>query len=157
MSKVAWIATLLGCFFKRLFTDFEDWRTQPSEVFKAGGRVFALGIYSGRAKAPTKLRERHAPLPIRTPLAGGLLTGKYGAGSQRPAVVARVVGEGGLTKVVAHGRDKECAHPERDERGLDITGVLSSGSKGVASKRSRTLLPISTRRISSFGRCTAGS
>jgi hypothetical protein len=149
MSKVPWIAALLECFFKRLFIDFEDWRTQPSEVFKAGDWVFALGIYSGRAKAPTKLRERHALRPIRTPLAGGLLTGKYSAGSQRPAVVARVVGRWSCT-----GSTKSALTPSEMSGGLDITGVLSSGSKGSASKRSRTLLPINTRRISSFGRCT---
>jgi ketosteroid isomerase-like protein len=38
-------------FFRRLFGDFEDWRTEPSEIFEAGDRVIALGFYSARAKA----------------------------------------------------------------------------------------------------------
>ncbi len=41
---------VLERFFKRLFTDFEDWHTEPSELFEAGDRVFALGTYSARAK-----------------------------------------------------------------------------------------------------------
>src|SRR5262245_42635258 len=42
---------VLEHFFKRLFTDFEDWHTEPSEFFAADDRVFALGTYSARAKA----------------------------------------------------------------------------------------------------------
>src|SRR5262245_46753319 len=38
-------------FFTRLFGDFEDWHTEPSEIFEAGDRVIALGFYSARAKA----------------------------------------------------------------------------------------------------------
>ena len=37
--------------FTRLFGDFEDWHTEPSELFEAGNQVFALGTYSARAKA----------------------------------------------------------------------------------------------------------
>jgi ketosteroid isomerase-like protein len=43
--------TVLERFFKRLFTEFEDWHTEPSEFFAADDRVFALGTYSARAKA----------------------------------------------------------------------------------------------------------
>ena len=38
-------------FFTRLFRDFEDWHTEPLEIFEAGDRVIAVGFYSGRAKA----------------------------------------------------------------------------------------------------------
>ena len=41
-------------FFGRVLQDFEDWRTEMSEVFDAGDRVIALGAYSGRAKATGK-------------------------------------------------------------------------------------------------------
>ena len=41
-------------FFTRLFSDFEDWHTEPSELFEADDRVFALGRYSARAKATGK-------------------------------------------------------------------------------------------------------
>jgi SnoaL-like domain len=37
-------------FFTRLFSDFEDWHTEPSEFFEAGNRVIAMGKYSARAK-----------------------------------------------------------------------------------------------------------
>src|SRR5262245_22397774 len=42
---------VLSRFFARLFADFEEWHTEPVEVFEAGVRVFALGFYSARAKA----------------------------------------------------------------------------------------------------------
>jgi uncharacterized protein len=38
-------------FFTRLFGDFEDWHTEPAQIFEAGDRVIGLGFYSGRAKA----------------------------------------------------------------------------------------------------------
>jgi ketosteroid isomerase-like protein len=38
-------------FFTRLFGDFEDWQTEPTEIFEAGDRVIGLGFYSARAKA----------------------------------------------------------------------------------------------------------
>jgi ketosteroid isomerase-like protein len=38
-------------FFTRLFGDFEDWHTEPTEIFEAGDRVIGLGFYSARAKA----------------------------------------------------------------------------------------------------------
>src|SRR5262245_27342943 len=38
-------------FFTRLFGEFEDWHTEPSEIFEAGDRVIGLGFYSARAKA----------------------------------------------------------------------------------------------------------
>jgi ketosteroid isomerase-like protein len=38
-------------FFTRLFGDFEDWRTEPADIFEAGDRVIGLGFYSARAKA----------------------------------------------------------------------------------------------------------
>jgi ketosteroid isomerase-like protein len=41
-------------FFTRLFGDFEEWRTEPSEFFEIGDRVIAIGTYSGRAKATGK-------------------------------------------------------------------------------------------------------
>jgi len=43
--------TVVERFFKRLFTDFEDWRTEPLELFEADDRVFAIGTYSARARA----------------------------------------------------------------------------------------------------------
>jgi uncharacterized protein len=49
-------------FFTRLFGDFEDWRTEPAEIFEAGDRVIGLGFYSARAKAsgrPFKARFAH--------------------------------------------------------------------------------------------------
>src|SRR5262245_3166000 len=42
---------VLEHFFKRLFADFEDWQTEPSEFFAAEDRVFALGTYTARARA----------------------------------------------------------------------------------------------------------
>lgn len=45
---------VLERFFKRLFTDFEDWHTEPSEFFESDNRVVALGTYSARAKATGK-------------------------------------------------------------------------------------------------------
>lgn len=42
---------VLGRFFPRLFADFEEWHNEPSELFEADNRVFALGTYSARAKA----------------------------------------------------------------------------------------------------------
>jgi len=41
-------------FFGRVLQDFEDWRTEMSEVFDAGNCVIALGAYSGRAKTTGK-------------------------------------------------------------------------------------------------------
>ena len=41
-------------FFGRLLQDFEDWRTEASEVFEAGDHVVALGTYSARARATGK-------------------------------------------------------------------------------------------------------
>jgi uncharacterized protein len=38
-------------FFTRLFGDFEDWHTEPAEIFEADDHVIALGFYSARAKA----------------------------------------------------------------------------------------------------------
>jgi ketosteroid isomerase-like protein len=49
-------------FFRRLFGDFEDWRTEPAEIFEAGDRVIGLGFYSARAKTtgrPFKARFAH--------------------------------------------------------------------------------------------------
>ena len=42
---------VFGRFFARLFGDFEDWRTEPTEFFETDNRVIALGTYSARAKA----------------------------------------------------------------------------------------------------------
>ena len=44
----------LSDFFTRLFSDFEDWRTEPSEFFETGDHVIAIGVYSGKAKATGK-------------------------------------------------------------------------------------------------------
>jgi ketosteroid isomerase-like protein len=41
-------------FFTRLFGDFEEWQTEPSEIFEAGDRVIGVGFYSGRAKGTGK-------------------------------------------------------------------------------------------------------
>jgi uncharacterized protein len=49
-------------FFTRLFGDFEDWHTEPAEIFQAGDRVICLGLYSARSKAtgrPFKARFAH--------------------------------------------------------------------------------------------------
>jgi uncharacterized protein len=49
-------------FFTRLFGDFEDWHTEPAEIFEAGDRVIGLGFYSARTKAtgkPFKARFAH--------------------------------------------------------------------------------------------------
>ena len=42
-------------FFGRVLQDFEDWRTEMSELFDADDRVIALGTYSGRAKSTGKM------------------------------------------------------------------------------------------------------
>jgi ketosteroid isomerase-like protein len=41
-------------FFTRLFGDFEDWHTEPSELFETADRIIGIGIYSARAKATGK-------------------------------------------------------------------------------------------------------
>jgi uncharacterized protein len=41
-------------FFKLLFSDFEDWRTEPSEFFEAGDHIIAIGSYSAKAKGTGK-------------------------------------------------------------------------------------------------------
>src|SRR4029453_10786647 len=49
-------------FFTRLFGDFEDWHTEPAEIFEAGDRAIGLGFYSAGAKAtgrPFKARFAH--------------------------------------------------------------------------------------------------
>ena len=40
---------VMNRFFARLFSDFSEWKTEPSEFFEADDRVFALGTYSARA------------------------------------------------------------------------------------------------------------
>jgi ketosteroid isomerase-like protein len=45
------LGAVLERFFARLFADFEDWHTEPAELFAADDRVFAVGTYSARAKA----------------------------------------------------------------------------------------------------------
>jgi ketosteroid isomerase-like protein len=44
----------VGDFFTRLFSDFEDWHTEPSEFFETADRIIAIGTYSARAKATGK-------------------------------------------------------------------------------------------------------
>jgi uncharacterized protein len=44
-------------FFTRLFGEFEDWHTAPSEFFETADSVIAVGTYSGRAKATGKSFE----------------------------------------------------------------------------------------------------
>ena len=44
-------------FFTRLFGEFEDWHTEPSEFFETADRVIAIGTYSGRAKTTGKSFE----------------------------------------------------------------------------------------------------
>jgi uncharacterized protein len=44
-------------FFTRLFGEFEDWHTAPSEFFETTDSVIAVGTYSGRAKATGKSFE----------------------------------------------------------------------------------------------------
>src|SRR5262245_4699747 len=45
---------VLGDFFGRLFTDFDEFVANGSEFFESGERVIALGNYSGRAKRSGK-------------------------------------------------------------------------------------------------------
>jgi ketosteroid isomerase-like protein len=57
------LEALLERFFKRLFADFEDGHTEPSELYAADDRVFALDTYSARARATGrtfKARFAHA-------------------------------------------------------------------------------------------------
>jgi uncharacterized protein len=42
-------------FFGRVLQDFEEWRTEMTELFDAADRVIALGTYSGRAKSTGKM------------------------------------------------------------------------------------------------------
>src|SRR5262249_46169330 len=42
-------------FFTQLFGDFEDWHTEPTEIFEMGDRVVGLGFYSARGKRPAGL------------------------------------------------------------------------------------------------------
>jgi uncharacterized protein len=48
------VDAVFGDFFGRVLKDFEEWRTEMSDLFDAGERVIALGTYSGRAKATGK-------------------------------------------------------------------------------------------------------
>jgi len=41
-------------FFTRLFGHFEDWHTEPAEIFEAVDRVIGPGFYSARAKGTGK-------------------------------------------------------------------------------------------------------
>jgi ketosteroid isomerase-like protein len=41
-------------FFTRLFNEFEDWHTEPSEIFATDGHVLAVGVYAARAGATGK-------------------------------------------------------------------------------------------------------
>jgi uncharacterized protein len=52
-TYVGWNSVMQN-FFGSLLQDFEDWRTEMSEIFEAGDRVVALGTYSARAKATGK-------------------------------------------------------------------------------------------------------
>src|SRR4030095_3148083 len=52
-------------FFKRLFNEFEDWHTEPSELFATDGHVTATGVYSARVKATGKTFRARSP-HIRT-------------------------------------------------------------------------------------------
>jgi uncharacterized protein len=42
-------------FFGRVLQDFEEWRTEMTELFDAADQVIALGTYSGRAKSTGKM------------------------------------------------------------------------------------------------------
>jgi uncharacterized protein len=44
-------------FFTRLFSDFENWHTEPSEFLETGDHVVAIGTYSARVKATGKSFE----------------------------------------------------------------------------------------------------
>jgi uncharacterized protein len=46
--------SVLGDFFARLFTDFDEFVANGSEFFESGERVIALGNYSGRARRSGK-------------------------------------------------------------------------------------------------------
>jgi ketosteroid isomerase-like protein len=45
---------VLSDFFGRLFTDFDEFVADGSELFESGDRVIALGSYSGRARRTDK-------------------------------------------------------------------------------------------------------
>jgi ketosteroid isomerase-like protein len=62
----------VGDFFTRLFGDFEDWHTEPSEFFETADRVIAIGTYSARAKATGK--SFHARFAHVWTLRDGLIT-----------------------------------------------------------------------------------
>jgi ketosteroid isomerase-like protein len=63
--------SVLQDFFGRLFAEFDEWVTEPTEFFEAGDRVFALGTYSARARATGKrFKARFAHLWT---LRGGLI------------------------------------------------------------------------------------
>jgi uncharacterized protein len=53
-------------FFTRLSGDFENWHTEPAEIFEAGDRVIGLDFYSARAKAPGRSLQN----PFRAHLDG---------------------------------------------------------------------------------------
>src|SRR5215468_11185528 len=44
------LESVLGDFFGRLFTDFDEFVADGAEFFESGERVIALGTYSGRAR-----------------------------------------------------------------------------------------------------------
>src|SRR5262249_24076667 len=46
--------SVVGDFFGRLFTDFDEFVANGSEFFESGARVIALGSYSGRARRSGK-------------------------------------------------------------------------------------------------------
>ena len=41
-------------FFNHLFSDFEEWHTEPSEFFESGDHVIAIGTYSAKVRATGK-------------------------------------------------------------------------------------------------------
>lgn len=48
------VESVFNDFFGRVLGEFEDWKTEMSELIDAGDRVIGLGTYSGRSKATGK-------------------------------------------------------------------------------------------------------
>jgi ketosteroid isomerase-like protein len=48
------VESVFNDFVGRVLGDFEDWKTEMSELIDAGDRVIGLGAYSGRSKSTGK-------------------------------------------------------------------------------------------------------
>ena len=48
------VGAVFNDFFARVLGDFDDWKTEASELIDAGSRVIGRGAYSGRCRATGK-------------------------------------------------------------------------------------------------------